>query len=58
VKATYPYYVIRLSGGLLVFSGMLVMLWNVLKTIGAGKAVEATIPPVSAGSGFDAPAHA
>ncbi len=58
VKATFPYYVIRLVGGTLVFSGMLVMLWNVLKTISAGKAVEATIPPVSAGSGLDAPAHA
>ncbi|HRE14844.1 MAG TPA: cbb3-type cytochrome c oxidase subunit I, partial [Usitatibacteraceae bacterium] len=58
VKATYPYYVIRLTGGALVFSGMLVMLWNVLKTIGAGKAVDAAIPPVPAGSGFDAPAHA
>jgi cytochrome c oxidase cbb3-type subunit I len=58
VKATYPYYVIRLTGGVLVLSGMFVMLWNVIKTIGAGKAVEATIPPVSAGSGFDAPAHA
>jgi cytochrome c oxidase cbb3-type subunit 1 len=50
--------VIRLTGGVLVLSGMFVMLWNVVKTIGAGKAVEATIPPVSAGSGFDAPAHA
>ena len=58
VKATYPYYVIRLTGGLLVFSGMFVMLWNMLKTISAGKAVEAPIPPVSAGSGLDAPAHA
>jgi len=58
VKATYPYYVIRLCGGLLVLSGMFVMAWNMLKTIGAGKAVEGTIPPVSAGSGLDAPAHA
>ncbi len=40
VKATYPYYVIRLAGGLLVFSGMLVMAWNMVKTINAGKAVE------------------
>ncbi len=58
VKATYPYYVIRLTGGLLVLSGMFVMAWNMFKTIGAGKAVEGEIPPVSAGSGFDAPAHA
>jgi cytochrome c oxidase cbb3-type subunit 1 len=58
VKATYPYYVIRLMGGALVFSGMLVMAWNMFKTIAAGKAVEAEIPPVAAGSGLDAPAHA
>ncbi|HQW37625.1 MAG TPA: cytochrome-c oxidase, cbb3-type subunit I [Usitatibacteraceae bacterium] len=58
VKATYPYYVIRLAGGLLVLSGMFVMAWNMFKTIGAGKAVEGAIPPVAAGSGLDAPAHA
>jgi cytochrome c oxidase cbb3-type subunit 1 len=58
VKATYPYYVIRLSGGLLVLSGMFVMAWNMFKTIAAGKAVEGEIPPVAAGSGLDAPAHA
>ena len=58
VKATYPYYVIRLAGGLLVFSGMLLMAWNMFRTIAAGKAVEGTIPPVAAGSGLDAPAHA
>ncbi len=58
VKATYPYYVIRLAGGLLVFSGMLVMLYNTVKTITMGKAVEAPIPEVPAGSRIDAPAHA
>jgi cytochrome c oxidase cbb3-type subunit 1 len=58
VKATYPYYVIRLTGGLLVLSGMFVMAWNMFKTIAAGKAVEGEIPPVAAGSGLDAPAHA
>ena len=58
VKATYPYYVVRLAGGALVFSGMLIMLWNMVKTIGAGRAVDDKIPPVSRGSGFDAPAHA
>ncbi|MDH5264784.1 MAG: cytochrome-c oxidase, cbb3-type subunit I [Betaproteobacteria bacterium] len=58
VKATYPYYVIRLVGGTLVFSGMLVMAWNMAKTITAGKAVDGEIPPVAVGSGLDAPAHA
>jgi cbb3-type cytochrome oxidase subunit 1 len=33
VKATYPFYVIRLVGGLLYLSGMVIMLYNVLKTI-------------------------
>jgi cytochrome c oxidase cbb3-type subunit 1 len=58
VKATYPYYVIRLTGGLLVLSGMFVMAWNMFKTIAAGKAIEGEIPAVAAGSGLDAPAHA
>jgi cbb3-type cytochrome oxidase subunit 1 len=30
VKATYPFYVIRLLGGLLYLTGMIVMFWNVL----------------------------
>jgi len=33
VKFTYPYYGIRLLGGLIFFSGMLVMVYNVYKTI-------------------------
>ena len=37
LNATYPYYLIRLGGGLLVLSGMLLMGWNVVKTIGAGR---------------------
>jgi cytochrome c oxidase cbb3-type subunit I len=44
VKATYPFYAIRLLGGLLYLSGMLLMVYNVAKTIGAGKSVEAPIP--------------
>jgi cytochrome c oxidase cbb3-type subunit 1 len=46
VKATYPFYVIRLGGGLLYLTGMLIMGWNVVKTVMAGKAVEARIPAV------------
>jgi cytochrome c oxidase cbb3-type subunit I len=37
LNATYPYYLIRLGGGLLVFSGMLVMAWNTWKTFQAAK---------------------
>jgi cytochrome c oxidase cbb3-type subunit 1 len=33
LKATYPYYGLRLIGGLLFFSGMIIMAYNVWKTI-------------------------
>ncbi|MCF8203807.1 MAG: cytochrome-c oxidase, cbb3-type subunit I [Methylotenera sp.] len=44
VKATWPFYVIRLSGGLLYLGGMLVMSWNVIKTVQAGRAQAVRIP--------------
>jgi cytochrome c oxidase cbb3-type subunit 1 len=44
VKATYPFYAIRLTGGILYLAGMLVMSWNTWKTVMAGKAVDAPIP--------------
>ena len=44
VKATYPFYVIRLVGGTMYLAGMFVMLWNVIKTIGAGKSVSDPVP--------------
>jgi hypothetical protein len=37
LNATYPYYLIRLGGGLLVVGGMLLMGWNVLKTLSDGR---------------------
>jgi cytochrome c oxidase cbb3-type subunit 1 len=33
IKATYPYYVMRVGGGLLFLAGMLIMAYNVYKTI-------------------------
>ncbi|TXI21006.1 MAG: cytochrome C oxidase Cbb3, partial [Roseateles sp.] len=48
VKATWPFYVIRLSGGLLYLSGMLVMSWNVIKTVQSGRAEQVRIPAVMA----------
>ncbi|MES2039435.1 MAG: cytochrome-c oxidase, cbb3-type subunit I [Pseudomonadota bacterium] len=48
VKATYPYYVIRMLGGLLYLSGMLVMAYNVTKTIMAAKPVNNAIPALPA----------
>jgi cytochrome c oxidase cbb3-type subunit 1 len=44
VKATYPFYAIRLLGGVLFLVGMLIMAYNVIRTAGGGKAVEAPIP--------------
>jgi cytochrome c oxidase cbb3-type subunit 1 len=44
VKATFPFYVIRLVGGLLYLSGMLLMAWNVVMTALAGRAGEAAPP--------------
>ena len=48
VKAKYPYYIIRLLGGLLYLGGMLVMLWNVIKTATNGKPTNILIPAVKA----------
>jgi len=47
VKASYPFYAIRLAGGLLFFAGMVIMAWNVWKTIAAGKPQDAPIPAVA-----------
>jgi cytochrome c oxidase cbb3-type subunit 1 len=44
VKATYPFYAIRLLGGLLYLSGMLIMAWNVWMTVAGAKPAEAAIP--------------
>ena len=49
VKASYPFYAIRLLGGLLYLAGMLIMAWNVWKTVSEAKPAEALIPaPVHA----------
>jgi cytochrome c oxidase cbb3-type subunit 1 len=48
VKATFPFYVIRLLGGLLYLSGMLVMAWNVVMTVRSGKTAPVQIPAVVA----------
>jgi cytochrome c oxidase cbb3-type subunit I len=43
VKATFPFYTIRLLGGLMFFAGMLIMVYNVWKTIAGAKPVDATV---------------
>jgi cytochrome c oxidase cbb3-type subunit 1 len=44
VKATFPFYVVRLLGGLLYLSGMLVMAWNVVQTMRAGRVTSVRVP--------------
>lgn len=44
LEATYPYYKVRLLGGLLYLSGMFIMAYNVWKTIAGSKPVDAPIP--------------
>ncbi len=51
VVATYPYYLVRFFGGVLVLAGMLIMAWNVWKTFRMARE-EAPENPVLA------PAHA
>jgi cytochrome c oxidase cbb3-type subunit 1 len=48
VKATYPFYAIRLLGGILYLAGMLVMSYNVWKTVVGQRAVDAPIPAAAA----------
>ncbi|HLL13199.1 MAG TPA: cytochrome-c oxidase, cbb3-type subunit I [Rubrivivax sp.] len=49
VKATFPFYVVRLLGGLLYLGGMLLMAWNVVMTVRSGRpeaaAPAAPLPP-------------
>ena len=59
VKATYPFYAIRLLGGVVFLGGMLIMAWNVWKTVAGGKPVEAPIPaPTAAPSAVPTVVHA
>jgi cytochrome c oxidase cbb3-type subunit I len=44
VKATFPFYVIRLLGGLLYLGGMCLMAWNVVMTVRSGSAKPVPIP--------------
>jgi cytochrome c oxidase cbb3-type subunit I len=48
LKATYPYYVVRLSGGLLFLIGMFLMLYNVVRTIVPETRIEAIPAPAAA----------
>jgi cytochrome c oxidase cbb3-type subunit 1 len=45
LKATYPYYIVRLLGGLLVLGGMFIMAYNVRRTIAAGDSNAVALVP-------------
>jgi cytochrome c oxidase cbb3-type subunit 1 len=51
VKSTYPFWTIRFLGGLMFLTGMLLMAWNIWKTIAGAKAYDA---PVLAPAGHHA----
>jgi len=44
VQAMHPFYIVRAGGGLLFLIGMLIMAYNIAKTIAQGKAIQAVIP--------------
>jgi len=44
VKASFPFYLIRLGGGLLYLGGMLLMAWNVVMTVRSGRSVAVRVP--------------
>jgi cytochrome c oxidase cbb3-type subunit 1 len=48
VKATWPFYVTRMIGGILYLTGMLIMGWNVIMTIRGAKAVQPALPATAA----------
>lgn len=50
IKSTYPYYVMRVIGGLLFLVGMLLMAWNVYKTIAGATARQAVVKEVASTS--------
>jgi cytochrome c oxidase cbb3-type subunit 1 len=48
VKATYPFYVIRVLGGVLYLAGMLVMAWNTWMTVANGRSARVGVPAIAA----------
>ena len=61
VKATYPYYVVRFTGGFLYLGGMLIMAYNTWQTMRSTVNVDAKIPSLlapHASAPAPAPLHA
>jgi cytochrome c oxidase cbb3-type subunit 1 len=44
LNSTYPYYVVRLLGGVMVLGGMFLMAYNAYKTVAGTRTVDAAIP--------------
>ena len=44
VQAMHPFYIVRFLGGLMFLTGMLIMAYNIFKTVAKGNAIEAAIP--------------
>lgn len=44
VQAMHPFYIIRFLGGVMFLIGMLIMAYNIFRTVAKGKPVEAAIP--------------
>ena len=47
VQAMHPFYIVRVTGGAFFLVGMLIMAYNIWKTIAGGKAIDAPIPAAS-----------
>ncbi len=47
IERTYPFYALRLLGGVLFFSGMLIMAYNVWKTVKGARAVDEPVAAVA-----------
>jgi len=48
LKATYPYYAVRLAGGVLVLAGMFIMAWNMWKTFASVREAKPVVVPMPA----------
>jgi cytochrome c oxidase cbb3-type subunit 1 len=58
VKFTYPYYLVRLAGGVLCLAGMVIMAVNVVRTLRLARdPVAVPVPPAPADNALHGPAH-
>jgi cytochrome c oxidase cbb3-type subunit 1 len=58
VKFTYPYYLVRLAGGVLCLAGMVIMAVNVVRTLRLAHDTAAVpVPPAPADNALHGPAH-